>query len=132
MPAGYQYCPVGLTQRSLDEINHIRSLRGLHTLQSNLYLTLSAYAHTAFNADHNRLTHEGWFERIIGTGYSGKHYAQNLASYIQDPVVLVHALMESPGHAGNIVNPNFRVVGIACLVDASGKYWWAQNFGDQG
>lgn len=52
---------------------------------------------------------------LLLNGYHYRQAGENLAVGLESPAVLVEAWMESPGHRGNILSPDYRDVGIAFI-----------------
>ncbi|HVS28000.1 MAG TPA: CAP domain-containing protein [Solirubrobacteraceae bacterium] len=114
-------------------VNHERASRGLAALRENGALTRAAQAHTDDMVAHNYFDHTGPagdtpYQRIFGAGYAGSNdsYAigENIALGTGDegqPINIVAAWMDSPGHRENILDPKYREagMGVAAAVPAS-------------
>jgi uncharacterized protein YkwD len=84
----------------------------------------------------------GWTARMVGSGglshnpaYAGQILAalpcRTLAENVGYAASLeqVHAaLMQSPGHRANILNPAFTLIGVGVSWDGGGRLWVTQNF----
>ncbi len=112
----------GLTadeQRMLDLINSERAKAGLAPLKANLKLTevarLKAKDMIAKNYfSHNSPTYGSPFEMMRQFGISYRTAGENLAG--APSVDTAHRnLMNSPGHRANILNPNYKEIGIGVL-----------------
>ncbi len=112
----------GLTsdeQRMLDLINTERAKKGLSPLKANLQLT--QVARTKANDmivkkyfSHNSPTYGSPFDMMKKFGVSYRTAGENLAG--ASNVDTAHTnLMNSPGHRANILNPNFKEIGIGVL-----------------
>ena len=112
-------------------------------------LYTSAYEHSYDLAQSNTFSHYGsgeasdvtgsnngkasyFNERIKANGYVeyrtiGENIAGGQAS-IQDAVT---AWLASPAHCTNLMNANFKEIGVAVVTDASSDYgiYWTQSFG---
>jgi uncharacterized protein YkwD len=85
----------------------------------------------------DRLSHTGptgstIASRISGTGYAWSRVAENIAAGYDPAQEVVDAWMGSDGHCANIMNPQLRDIGVACVPGtASNKYgtYWAMDFG---
>ncbi len=114
-----------------DQINEERARAGVSTLQWNDNVAQAARAHAVLLAENGRLSHQfageaAVPERIGATGARFTIAAENVAltGYVED----VHpALMTSPGHRGNILNPKYNAVGIG-VVEREGKIYAAEDF----
>ena len=63
-------------------------------------------------------------DRVNATGYSWRTIGENIAKGQRSPKQVVAGWIISPGHCKNIMNPNFKQIGIG----RSGAYW-VQVFG---
>lgn len=56
---------------------------------------------------------------------------ENIAGGQTTPAQVVAAWMRSPGHRANLLNPDFREVGVACVQARNSVYrnYWVQDFG---
>jgi uncharacterized protein YkwD len=57
--------------------------------------------------------------RISGTGYSWRTYGENIAMGYNTEREVIEGWLKSPGHCKNIMNKNFKEMGIA----REGTYW---------
>lgn len=112
----------------LDLINQERTSRGLDPLQLDLRLNDSSEDHSADMLAQDYFSHTGLDGSSAGGRmqeagfvFSGSWtWGENIAWQsergapgIADDVINLHnALMNSPGHRANILNPNFEVIGI--------------------
>ncbi|MFK4099223.1 CAP domain-containing protein [Streptomyces sp. NPDC019531] len=53
---------------------------------------------------------------------------ENIARGQSDPAAVMEAWMNSPGHKANILNCDFKTLGVG-VVSGSGGPWWTQDFG---
>jgi len=144
----------------LDEINKVRAQPqdcGTHgkygatepvTWSEKLYK--SSYEHTYDLAYSGEFAHDGsgteydWTgtalgkasklsERIETYGYDWHYVGENIGAgtVIDTPKKMVKGWLESDGHCVNLMNPNFKEVGMAMIKNSEGKYthYWTQNFG---
>jgi uncharacterized protein YkwD len=65
-------------------------------------------------------------ERIISTGYNCKWYGENIAQGYPSEKEVVAGWLSSPGHCANIMNKNFKEMGVARASD-----YWTQDFGSR-
>jgi len=70
-------------------------------------------------------------ERIEYTGYIWSRYGENIAAGYDTIESTMIAWLDSPGHCANIMNPNFKEVGMALVTKDGSKYYyyWTQDFG---
>lgn len=109
-------------------INQERTSRGLNALELEQNLNASAEEHSKWMLETNTFSHTGIEGssagdrmRAAGFDFAGSWAnAENIgwqsergAAGIEDDVVNLHnALMDSPGHRANILNPDLQYVGI--------------------
>ena len=123
-------CPDGSEEELLAQVNRYRAEADLPALQVDARLASAALTHVYAMIVMQDLTHTGWFNEILATGYDGTHMSQNIASHYTDAEELAAGFMNSPLHRANILNTEDLVTGVACAIDSHGVYWWAQNFGN--
>lgn len=60
-----------------------------------------------------------------------RQYGENLAGGQLTPVEAVQGWMNSPGHRANILNPRYKLLGVAYAYrpDSQYKHYWVQQFG---
>lgn len=68
-------------------------------------------------------------ERIEAAGYrlndlQSYSYGENIAAGQRSIEQVMTGWIKSPGHCKNLMNPNFREIGVA-----QDNYYWVQNFG---
>ena len=70
-------------------------------------------------------------ERIEYTGYTWSRYGENIAAGYGTLESTMIAWLDSPGHCSNIMNPNFKEVGMALVIKTDSQYYdyWTQDFG---
>jgi uncharacterized protein YkwD len=110
-------------------VNKQRAARHLRTLVGNSPLNSSAQVHSSRMARTRTLTHDRWVEEIRAAGYKGGWLGQNAAAGYSTSSAVMQAWMNSSGHRANILNGTYRQLGIGCVRDSRGTYWWTQNFG---
>jgi len=114
----------------------------------NLYK--SAYEHSRDLAKSNTFSHLGsgteyditgynrgvkrslFYERIEDNGYGDYNIVgENIAGGQDSVEQLMEDLLNSPKHCANIMNREFKEVGVALFIEDSSKYkiYWTQNFG---
>ncbi|HEY6305577.1 MAG TPA: CAP domain-containing protein [Candidatus Angelobacter sp.] len=112
-------------------LNMVRANAGVQTLQWDPKVAQAALAHAQKLAEHADLSHRfaGELEldqRLGATGVRFNAVAENVA--LADTVEEAHlALMNSPGHRANIMNPQYNAVGIA-VVQRNRSLYVTQDF----
>jgi uncharacterized protein YkwD len=97
----------------------------------NTALQSAASGHSSDMATHNYFSHTGLDgsepgDRITRAGYAWSTWGENIAAGYDTVREVVDGWMQSDGHCANIMNPQFRDMGMACAQsDTSdyGKYW---------
>jgi hypothetical protein len=112
-------------------VNKERTSRGIPALVWADKLQQSARKHTVEIAKHKTLSHQFSDEpnvqsRIAATGFHFNASAENVASATY-AAELHRALMNSPGHRANILNPKYTAMGIG-VVHSGDTYYATQNF----
>jgi len=116
----------------LDWTNAQRKAAGLTELVANEKLTLAARAHAANMAQYSKLDHNlggSVGDRVRAAGYGFSAAGENIAWNSSTPGDTVKMWMNSSGHRANIMNGNYREIGIAVAMNARGEPYWAQIFG---
>lgn len=109
-------------------LNRERTTRGLKPLKIDRNLTKAAVAHSQDMVRRTYFEHESPngrtpFDRILATRYVPRGATWTLGENIgwgteslAQPIALVKAWMNSPGHRRNILDPRFREIGIGIVV----------------
>jgi uncharacterized protein YkwD len=119
-------------QRAFDLLNADRRANGLPTLKMNGSLVVLAENYGEDMIKRNYFSHynpEGQspFDRMRNYGISYRYAGENLA--INNSVdAAERALMNSPGHRANILNPNYTEVGVGVNYDSRGSVYVVQEF----
>ena len=109
--------------------NSARSSAGLSSLSSNSQLAAAAAAKAADMFQNQYFAHtspqgkDPWYF-INNAGYDFIYAGENLAIGYSDSAEVHSAWMNSPTHRANILNPNYREIGVA---QVSGEYEGAQT-----
>jgi uncharacterized protein YkwD len=126
LPAGAESLPA-MAETTLCLLNGERADRGLAPLAPNGRLAAAAKAYAADLVAGSYFSHtgrdgSGLFDRVKRTGYlprdAGWVLGENLAwgtGGLATPGSIMQAWMNSPGHRENILNPEFREVGIGVV-----------------
>ena len=114
-----------------DQLNQERQKAGLSALEWNELVAEAARHHAKMLAQNEELAHQypgeaPLPERIGSTGVRFTRAAENVArtEHVED----VHlALMGSPGHRANMLNPKYNAAGIG-VTEREGRIYVAQDF----
>ena len=123
----------------LSRVNAERRAAGLAPLAANPLLDRSAQRHAEDMLRRSYFSHKGLdgstiLERIKATGYPARTVGENIAEGQFSVDQVVEGWMASPGHRRNVLEKNFRELGLGLARGASepGKphrIIWVQNFG---
>lgn len=144
-------------QQVLELVNQERGslppLKGVNLLDNSSETHSSNMATRNFHMHCDPDTFTSFSDRITAAGYSWNAAAENIAAGYPSPAAVMAGWMASPGHAGNILHPAFRELGVgyvsqggdqgnvreresptpSCSPDSlnNGPYthYWTQNFG---
>lgn len=124
------------TSRVLELVNQHRATAGLSPLIRAAELDSAAQRHSNDMATNNFMSHTGSDgstpgQRITAAGYSWTTYGENVAAGYTTADAVVTGWMNSSGHRANILNGNFKEIGIAVVYRAGTTYgyYWTQDFG---
>lgn len=97
----------------------------------NDQLEKAAYIHSSDMYQKKYFSHtgsdgSGSGERISATGYAWIFYGENIAAGYQTEKEVISGWLGSPGHCANIMNKNYREMGVAKVGD-----YWTQDFGSR-
>ncbi|PTL75295.1 CAP domain-containing protein [Vitiosangium sp. GDMCC 1.1324] len=83
--------------------------------------------------DHNGSDGSTPWQRITNAGYTYTAAGENIAAGYSTPSAVVNGWMASTGHCNNIMNPNFKHLGVGYFYKAGSTYshYWTQDFGRQ-
>ncbi|MGI2906913.1 CAP domain-containing protein [Tolypothrix sp. VBCCA 56010] len=126
--------------RVLQLTNAQRLQAGLQPLTLNSKLNNSAQAHSEDMALHDFFGHKGsngssMGDRAKASGYQFSLFGENIAAGYATPEDVVQGWMNSPAHRANILNANYREMGIGYyyLANDTGNvnenFYWTQDFG---
>ncbi|MFG2776109.1 CAP domain-containing protein [Streptomyces sp. NPDC048350] len=113
-------------------VNAERAKAGCGPLSANATLTRAAQGHSEDMAardyfDHTNPDGAGPGERVTAAGYPWSTYGENIAMGQSTPEQVMEGWMNSPGHRANILNCDFKEIGIG--VHSEGGPYWTQVFG---
>lgn len=117
----------------LELVNKERAKAGLSPVRYNGTLDNAAEKHARHMGLVGRMAHDGIGdgdpgERIRAEGFR-RGWGENVATGQSSPEQVVREWMNSPSHRRNILDPNFRSLGVAYTTAANGRSYWAQAFG---
>lgn len=113
-------------------VNAERAKVGCGALTANATLTKAAQGHSDDMAardffDHTNPDGAGPGDRVTAAGYPWSTYGENIAMGQSTPEQVMESWMNSPGHRANILNCDFKEIGVG--VHNSGGPYWTQVFG---
>ncbi|MET8689226.1 sigma-70 family RNA polymerase sigma factor [Streptomyces sp. NPDC004732] len=125
--------PSGTAAQVVALVNTERSKAGCGPVTSNDKLATAATNHSADMAardyfDHTSPDGKDPGDRITAAGYRWSTYGENIARGQQSPASVMDGWMKSPGHRANILNCDFKELGVG-IHNGSGGPWWTQAFG---
>ena len=122
-------------------VNQERSARGLHPLRHNSSLSNAARAHNRDMIDNNFFDHTGSngsteSQRACGQGYApygwGACYVgENIAGGYSTPANVFNGWMTSQGHRDNMLNPDYREIGVGHTTGGAWGHYWTMDLGAQ-
>lgn len=113
--------------------NQERSKAGAGALVLNPKLMAAASLHARWMANNKKMTHEGIHGSMPWTRVQAANYAyisvgENIAYGYRSPASVMTGWMNSTGHRANILNRNFKELGIAVATDSKGVPYWCAVF----
>ncbi|MFI9566735.1 sigma-70 family RNA polymerase sigma factor [Streptomyces rishiriensis] len=114
-------------------VNQERATAGCGPLTEDPLLRKAAQGHSDDMAargffDHTNPDGADPGKRITAAGYRWSTYGENIAMGQQTAQSVMTSWMNSPGHRANILNCDFKNIGVG-IHDGPGGPWWTQNFG---
>lgn len=128
-----QPAPTTTTAQVVALANKERGAAGCGPLKEDAQLTDAAQRHSDDMAardffEHTNPDGAGPGQRVTDAGYHWSTYGENIARGQQTPASLMESWMNSPGHRANILNCDFKDIGIG-IHQGPGGPWWTQDFG---
>ena len=120
-------------QALLEHINAYRIQNGLNPLSVSPSLNEAAEWMSGDMGDKDYFSHtdslgRSPFQRMAVSGYDCEAYntwcGENLAAGVSTGSETFELWRNSPGHNGNMLNPNYVVAGIAAVVNQDSTYGW--------
>lgn len=126
--------------RVLKHVNQQRSMNGERPLTLNKRLTEAAQNHAEDMArrdfvDHQSPDGRGLQDRMASTGYPWRVIAENVAAGLSSPESTVDSWMTSPGHRDNMLNREYKELGVGYARPPEGgkrprySHYWVVVFG---
>lgn len=117
----------------LREVNSARIEKGLKPLKLNKELNEVAIIKAKDMAKEEKLSHDSkkygmTFNLIKKEGIKYSAAAENIARWHDTPEFVAERWLQSKGHRGNILNPEYDETGIGLAQDKDGKNYWVQLF----
>ncbi|MFI1393403.1 sigma-70 family RNA polymerase sigma factor [Streptomyces sp. NPDC020681] len=114
-------------------VNQERAKQGCAPVSGNDRLDTAARLHSEDMAakdyfSHTSLDGRSPGDRITAAGYQWSTYGENIARGQQTPESVMDSWMNSEGHRANILNCDFKEMGVG-IHEGSGGPWWTQAFG---
>ncbi|MGW0535370.1 sigma-70 family RNA polymerase sigma factor [Streptomyces sp. NPDC003032] len=125
--------PSGTAAQVVALVNSERAKAGCGPVRSNGKLAAAATKHSADMAardyfDHTSPDGTDPGDRITAAGYRWSTYGENIARGQRTPASVMDSWMNSSGHRANILNCDFKELGVG-IHNGSGGPWWTQAFG---
>ncbi|GGO85171.1 hypothetical protein GCM10012280_18340 [Wenjunlia tyrosinilytica] len=123
----------GVAGQIVQLVNKERATAGCRPVTLNSKLARAAQDYTDVMARSGVLSHTGpdgstMTSRVEAAGYSWSALGENIAQGQKDAAAVMDAWMHSSGHRANILNCDFREIGVGVNTASSGP-WWTQDFG---
>lgn len=120
-------------QEVVDLVNKERAKYGLTALKSNSSLSNVATIKSQDMINKNYFSHTSPtygspFDMMKQFGISYNTAGENIAMGQKTPSEVVTAWMNSEGHRANILNSNFKEIGIGIAKNSKGQLYWIQMF----
>jgi uncharacterized protein YkwD len=137
-PQGSAAGPKSYELSLLAQVNAQRANAGVPPLAWCAALGRSATTQSNDQAAHNAMSHVGsdgsdLATRVARAGYSGwTAIGENVAEGYDTEAAVLTAWMMSPGHAANILSPNYTHEGSGIAASSDGIRYWTQDFGRDG
>ena len=133
-PVAYAKPPASQQLQMLSDLNASRRKAGLRALTVDSHLTVAATQHAVDMAQHNYFDHQSPdgrspFERMHADGCRFNYAGENIAMSGSETEAY-DALLASPEHRDNILNPHYTHVGIGVAQAPDGTLMFVQDFSD--
>jgi uncharacterized protein YkwD len=130
--------------QAVDQLNALRHqaapcaavVAAVQSLSWESRLAASAREQAMDLAARDRLSHvdslnRGFGARLRSVGYAAAGAGENLAAGQTDVADTLQAWLASPSHCANLMQPEYRDVGLACVQRRGSRYqrFWVAHFG---
>lgn len=120
-------------KQDFDLVNAERVQKGLPTLKENKKVANTALKHSKDMADHNYFDHdnlkgESPFDRMKKDGIDYQSAGENLAYGQQSSIFAHQGLMNSEGHRKNILQPDFKELGVGVSFNKERQPFWTEDY----
>jgi hypothetical protein len=122
----------GLAQANFDWVNAQRAAAGVAPLQAQGWAQGVAAAHSVDMADSGSIYHNMTGYMAVGHGAMGATFLGENVAVGTGLDYAESALINSPPHRQNILDPRFNYVGIGAATDASGQVYVTEDFAQIG
>jgi uncharacterized protein YkwD len=123
-------------QQVFDLVNQERASAGCPAVTIDTSLMMTSSNHSEDMATNNFFDHTGSdgssvAQRATAAGYAWSRVGENIAAGHSSPSEVMDGWMNSPGHRANILNCEYRNVGIGYVYKSGSTYghYWTQDFG---
>jgi uncharacterized protein YkwD len=131
-------------QKAVEQLNALRRQAApcaaigaaMQRLSWEVRLAASAHEHAVDLAMQDRLSHtdsrnRGFGVRLRSSGYAAAGAGENLAAGQTGIDDTLQAWLASPSHCANLMQPEYRDVGLACVQRRGSRYerFWVAHFG---
>lgn len=122
-----------LHRAMFDALNAYRTQAGLPTLIYSRRLEIAADAHCQdlWNRrffDHINPDGRNPGQRAVLVGFCHEYVGENIAAGQSSVQTVMTAWRNSPAHNENMLEPQYRYVGMGVSTDENGRIYWAQEF----
>lgn len=117
----------------LELVNQYRREAGVSELASSVSLNQAAEIRASEIAhvfSHTRPDGREWYSVLAEVGQENVAAAENIALNYPTAAAALKGWMNSEGHRTNLLNPDYRYLGMACTKNSSGQLVWVQLFTD--
>lgn len=119
------------TQRVVDLVNEERTKAGLKPLIVSDSVQTAAQVRAREQEkkfSHTRPNGSNFDTVLTEAGVSYRGAGENVAYGQRSPEAVMNGWMNSSGHRANIMNANYKYIGVGFHEGSSGNYYWAQLF----